>query len=284
MKTTTLRKNLTMAILIAALAVPVPMVSQTHRGNDRPNRIERPAGNRPAPDRPAQRPGNNRPAPDRPAQRPGNNRPAPGRPAQRPGNNRPAPGRPQQRPNRPAPAPPRHQRPPHNWHRPVPPPARRYRVPRPMPHRPRVLPWGYRPYVHAPAIRSILGITFGTLYGSALDYLFNNGYTIDGYADNTIYLSDVILLNQSWPFASLYCNANGQFTSAQFSYYSSYNNLNRYNLIYNLLCNSYGTPLSLSASGIARRVMWYGGGGTGYVTLEFDYYDGSYHTVLSVSR
>ena len=56
------------------------------------------------------------------------------------------------------------------------------------------------------------------------------------------------------------------------------------NLIYNLLCNSYGTPLSLSASGIARRVMWYGGGGTGYVTLEFDYYDGSYHTVLSVSR
>ena len=63
MKTTTLRKNLTMAILIAALAVPVPMVSQTHRGNDRPNRIERPAGNRPAPDRPTRRPGNNRPAP-----------------------------------------------------------------------------------------------------------------------------------------------------------------------------------------------------------------------------
>lgn len=292
-----IRNILVTAILILALAMPMPAMSQNRQNNGERNRTERhqqrPATSRPGRPQPSQRPGNNRPGrpqqpqrpsdnrpqrPQQPPHHPGNNRPQrPQQPPHRPGNNHP--GRPQQPPHRP-PHRPSH---PHNWSRPMPPPHHRHRVPRPMPPRPITPPHGYHPYVGAPALRSILGITFGTLYASALDYLFFNNYTIDGYADNTIYLSDVVLLNQSWPFATLYCNSAGRLASAQFAYYSSYNSLSRYNHIYNLLCSSYGMPLSLTTSGIARQVMWYGGGGSGYITLEFDYYDGCYHTVLSVS-
>ena len=102
-------------------------------------------------------------------------------------------------------------------------------------------------------MRSILGITFGTVYGTALSYLLNNGYAIDGYADGTIYLSDVTLLGAGWPLATLYCNGTGGLTSAQFSYYTGYNSMARYDQVYRLLCGTYGTPLSLTANGIARR-------------------------------
>ena len=263
---TNLRNILAVAVLSIALAMPPMVMPQARRGDPQRNHTERPAppggSNRPV------RPQPNRPQPGKP----GNDRPA------RPQPNKPRPDRPALRPhpNRPAP-------PPRNWNRPAPPPPNRYRVPRPIPRRPAVPPPGYRPYVHAPALRSILGITFGTVYGTALSYLLNNGYAIDGYADGIIYLSDVTLLGAGWPLAKLYCNGTGGLTSAQFSYYSGYNSMARYDQVYRLLCGTYGTPLSLTANGIARRVMWDGGGGTGYVTLEFDFYNGSYYTTLSVS-
>ena len=268
---TSIRNMIASVTLALALAIPAPALPQSRRGDRQHNRTERP--------QPEQH-GNRRP------DRPGNRQPDRPRP-NRPGNFRP--GRPQSgRPATPPPARPGHVRPtppqpPHNWSRPAPPPPHRYRVPRPIPRRPVAPPPGYRPYVHAPALRSILGITFGTVYASALTYLFNSGYTIDGYADNTIYLSDVTLLGSGWPLATLYCNNSGRLASAQFSYYTGYSSLSRYNQIYNLLCGTYGSPLSLTADGIARQAMWYGGGGTGYITLEFYFYNGSYYTTLSVS-
>ena len=295
---TNLRNILAVAVLSIALAMPPIAMPQARRGDPQRNHTERPAtpggSNRPARPQP-NRPQPGKPGNDRPA-RPQPNRPKPGKPGNdrpaRPQPNKPKPNRPvcpqpnKPKPNRPAP-PPQHGRPapppPRNWNRPAPPPPNRYRVPRPIPRRPAVPPPGYRPYVHAPALRSILGITFGTVYGTALSYLLNNGYAIDGYADGTIYLSDVTLLGAGWPLATLYCNGTGGLTSAQFSYYSGYNSMARYDQVYRLLCGTYGTPLSLTANGIARRVMWYGGGGTGYVTLEFDFYNGSYYTTLSVS-
>lgn len=279
-------KNLIMvAILSLALAIPPEAMPQRH-GDANRNRTERPQqrpNNRPDPkpqpqpqrpgNGPAQRPGNRPdPKPQPQPQRPGNG------PAQRPGNsptNRPVPRPQPQRPNnRPAP--------PHNWSRPMPPPPQRHRIVRPIPPRPAVPPPGYRPYVHAPALHSILGITFGTIYNTALSYLFNNGYSIDGYANNTIYLSNVLLLNEMWPYATLYCNSAGQLSGAQFSYYSSSYGLGRYNSIYNMLCRNYGTPLSLSTGNNLRQVMWYAGGNTGYITLEFSLVGGSYYTTLSV--
>ena len=190
---TSIRNMIASVTLALALAIPAPALPQSRRGDRQHNRTERP--------QPEQH-GNRRP------DRPGNRQPDRPRP-NRPGNVRP--GRPQSgRPATPPPARPGHVRPtppqpPHNWSRPAPPPPHRYRVPRPIPRRPVAPPPGYRPYVHAPALRSILGITFGTVYASALTYLFNSGYTIDGYADNTIYLSDVTLLGSGWPLATLYC-------------------------------------------------------------------------------
>ncbi len=259
-----------LALWIMALAAPMPVMSQGRQGGNRQNHTERPTR------QPQHRPGggDRRPQQPRPPQ---SNKPRPSRPSQpqRPGGHH-TPPPPHQQPGR-RPAPHR------NWGRPSPPPPHYHRVPRPMPPRPVAPPPGYRPFVGAPAIRSILGITFGTLYGSALDFLSLNGYVIDGYADNTIYLSDVSLLNLTWPIATLYCNASGRLSSAQFSYYSVSAAMGRYNQTYNLLCGTYGPPISLTTNGATRSVMWYGGNNTGYITLEHSYAGGGYYTTLSVS-
>ena len=307
------------ALWVMALAMPMPVMSQGRQGGNRQNNTERPTrqpqhrpggdnGTRPQrpsqPQRP-QQPGGQQGRPQQPPQQPGGQQGRPQQPPrpQQPGGQQ---GRPQQPPRPQQPGgqhgrpqqPPRPQRPggqqgrpqqpahcplPHrNWGRPSPPPPH-YHRPRPMPPRPVAPPPGYRPYVGAPAIRSILGITFGTLYGSALDFLYYNGYTIDGYVDNTIYLSDVAMLSLNWPFATLYCNGSGRLASAQFSYFSVSAAMGRYNRVYNLLCGTYGPPLSLSVNGTGRSVMWYGGGNTGYITLEYAYSGGGYYTTLSVS-
>ncbi|MDD6901636.1 MAG: hypothetical protein PUE25_07440, partial [bacterium] len=101
-----------------------------------------------------------------------------------------------------------------NWSTPVPPPHRNYRpigrpIPRPVP------PHGYHPCHTAPIIHTILGITFGTLYNVSLDYLYNKGYEIDGYADNTVYLRNVPEMGYTWPDATIYYDSYGRLASSQ---------------------------------------------------------------------
>lgn len=168
----------------------------------------------------------------------------------------------------------------HNWSRPLPPPQRPYRpigrpIPRPVP------PHGYHPYVGAPVINTIIGLTFGTLYNATLDYLYTNGYEIDGYVDNTIYLRNVRELSFNWPDATMYYDTYGKLNSAQFIYSTSYNTTSRYNRLYNDLCRTYGSPVSSNMSGLSRTTTWYGGDARGYVTLEYDYSNGRYYTILS---
>ncbi len=271
MKHSFIKKLVFIAILIVAILSPSPMMPQGRNGNDRRPAQERRNDNRPTNRNPGNRHDRRPEKHPAPQRRPGNGRPAD--PPRHPGHKQPAPHRPAA--VRPAPRP-------HNWHRPSPPPPNHFRVPHRIPPRPMAPPPGYRPYVAAPAIRSILGITFGTVYNSVLDYLLLNGYTIDGYANNTVYLSDVMLLNQGWPLATLYCDSAGHLASAQFSYYSVHNNLNRYNTIYQLLCGTYGMPVYTTTSGITRQVTWYGGNNSGYITLQFDRTNGNYYTTLSV--
>ncbi len=245
-------------ILLVALVVPAPLSAQRHRPGKKPG-TERPEGNRP-------NGGNRPPHGNKPQHRPGNERPAPPRkPDRHPGPSRPA-------------------RPPHPNHPSRPPrPGVHHRPPRPVPPRP-APPRGYRPYMPAPAISSVFGIAFGTLFNSVLNYLEGNNYIVDGYADNVIYVADVIELGYNWPYATLYCDAAGRLASAQYVYLSSYDNSSRYGSLYRRLCSTYGPPVSQVRRGAGYEVVWYGGSGRGYVSLEYVLEGADYCTILSFSN
>lgn len=147
------------------------------------------------------------------------------------------------------------------------PPHRPYRPPmiRPI-HRP-MPPVGWRPAGRLPIIRGILGLTFGTTINLSLDYLFNNGYTVDGYTNDIVYLRNISALNHIWTDAALYYGNNG-FDSSSFYYSSPDYNLTRYNNVYNSLVASYGMPVSVSNSIHSMSATWFGGN-NGYITLSF---------------
>lgn len=167
-----------------------------------------------------------------------------------------------------------------NWSTPVPPPHRSYRpvcrpIPRPVP------PHGYHVCHTAPVIHTILGITFGTLYNVSLDYLYNKGYEIDGYADNTVYLRNVPEMGYTWPDATIYYDRHGCLASSQFIYSTSFSATGRYDRLFHTLSMTYGTPVSSIWNGLHRETIWYGGDARGYVSLEYDYSGGRYYTILS---
>lgn len=230
-----------------------------HNNNNRPNHNNnRPNHNNGNHNNQGFRPGNNnRPNHDgnhnNQGFRPGNNnrpnhngfRPDHGRP--NPGHNyRPNPGhghRPDHFGHRPSHVP-------HfnGWHRPAPP-----RHWRPAPH--------WRPF------RSILGISFGTAFGLSINALINNGYNINYYGDNTVYVSQVPMLNMMWPDAVLYYNGGG-LCGSRFVYSTGYYDMNRYNMTYASLVNGYGTPMSFENTPNGVEATWWGSGGQ-FIRLSF---------------
>ena len=164
-----------------------------------------------------------------------------------------------------------------SWSRPLPPPARPYRPAPFVWYRP-LIPTGWYPYAGAPVIDRILGITFGTLYDASLDYLYYNGFEIDGYADHIIYLRDVSLFNLLWEDVMLSYDSYDRLVNAQFIYHSTYNDRRRYDRVYRNLCRVYGTPFS----GNNNELCWYGGKNTGWVTLSMHNNLGHYYTTISI--
>ena len=164
----------------------------------------------------------------------------------------------------------------HNWSRPLPPPARAYRHAPWVWYRP-TIPAGWHPYAGAPVIDRILGLVFGTLYETSLDYLYNSGYYIDGYADGIIYLRDVPMLNLYWSDVMLNYEYN-RLVNAQFVYHSSVYNTSRFNRVYNSLSRIYGPPVYRDG----MTVSWYGGNSQGYVTLSMVEDFGNYYTTISI--
>jgi len=164
----------------------------------------------------------------------------------------------------------------HNWSRPLPPPVRAHR-PAPMVWRRPVIPSGWHPYAGAPVIDRILGIMFGTFYDASLDYLYNSGYYIDGYADGIIYLRDVTMLDLYWPDVMLNYEYN-KLVNAQFVYHSSYYDRSRFNRVYRSLCRIYGSPVFQDS----MTISWYGGRNTGWVTLTMTDSYGDYYTTMSI--
>ena len=164
-----------------------------------------------------------------------------------------------------------------SWSRPLPPPARPYRPAPLVWYRP-VIPAGWHPYAGAPIIDRILGITFGTLFDTSLDYLYFNGYEIDGYADHIIYLRNVPLVNFIWDDVMLSYDSYDRLVNAQFVFQASHYSSHRYDRVYRNLCRVYGQPVARTSEGIS----WYGGNSTGWVTLSMHSNLGRYYTVLSI--
>lgn len=148
-------------------------------------------------------------------------------------------------------------RPPHRPHHPV--MHRPHWRPAPPPH--------WRPRRGLPVIGGILGLTFGTAINVSLDYLFGNGYVVDGYGNDVVYLRNVNALNYMWDDAALYYGAGG-LDASSFYYSTPVYNLSRYNQLYANLCNIYGPPVVIDNNVGAMGATWFGGN-KGYISLSF---------------
>ena len=185
----------------------------------------------------------------------------------------------------------------HNWSRPLPPPARSDRPSFRGWFRP-VIPAGWHSNIGAPFIDGILGIPFGTLADDALDYLYSNGYFIDGYANSIIYLRSVPLLKMTWDDVMLAFNTQGRLVNAEYIIRTTYcighchstscrcssihNRINKYfyNRVYGRLSEIFGTPIKNGSGSFS----WYGGDGTGWITLLTFTNSGNYYIMLSIGN
>ena len=163
-----------------------------------------------------------------------------------------------------------------SWRTPIAPPYRIWRPTIVWYYRP-IIPTGYRFYASAPIISGVLGIEFGTYLDASLNYLYYNGYDIDGYQDNVVYLRDVNMMGYSWPDVLLQYDNNGGMCYAEFVTSASYQDDYRFRSLYNSLCSTFGTPIN-SGNGYFS---WYGRNGNGYVNLNTVYENGRYFTVLT---
>ena len=162
-----------------------------------------------------------------------------------------------------------------SWRAPIAPPHRPWRPRIVWYYRP-VIPVGYTYHISAPLITGVLGLEFGTYLDASLNYLYYNGYNIDGYQDNVVYLRDVHLMGYSWPDVMLQYSNDGGMCYAEFATSSTYQDNYRFNNLYNSLCATYGTPIHNNG-----YYSWYGGNGTGFVNLHFTRDNGRYYTVIT---
>lgn len=221
------------------------------------------------------RPGNGNHKPSAPSYRPGNgggnHRPGNMYPGARPGHRHPT-AHPKIHPSRPG------------WHRPVvvAPPIRPGR-----PHfnawvRP-VPPGSWRPVYRHAIVPNILGMAFGLTINSALDYLYNGGYSVDGYGRQEVYLRNVNEAGYYWDDATLYFGSNGLVRS-QFYESSAGYGTSRFYGVYNRLTSQYGVPVSQSNNGNAITATWFGYQGD-YITLQYTLMNSSsgyrYFTILT---
>ncbi len=170
----------------------------------------------------------------------------------------------------------------HHHHRPTPPPhahhgwsnlhwGRPHRpwCPPPAPfRRPLPPPRTYVCYHGFPTINTILGVALGTAINIGINSLLCNGYTVSGYGNDAVYLSNVPQLNYNWPDATMYFS-NGVLSASEFIYSTSYYNVDRYNSLFNRLVGVYGNPYNVVPYGASgASATWWGPGGQ-FITLQF---------------
>ncbi len=116
---------------------------------------------------------------------------------------------------------------------------------------------------------SILGVALGTAFNVALNELVYQGYNVNYYGDNTIYLNDVRMLNQNWPDAVMYYDSFGGLRGSRFMYSTSRHNTNRYDRVYRDLCRSYGRPAQVVNNGNGMEASWWGPAGQ-FIRLSYE--------------
>jgi hypothetical protein len=140
------------------------------------------------------------------------------------------------------------------------PPMRPFNHPTPPP--------AWRPVGRVPVLSTILGMTFGTALNLSVNYLINQGYNVVGYGDGMVYLNNVMQFNYLWPDATLYYGNNGGLDASSFVYSTVYQDMGRYNSVYNNLYRLYGAPVSVDNSGVTMSSTWFGNNGQ-FVSLSF---------------
>ena len=147
-------------------------------------------------------------------------------------------------------------------------------------------PSSWRPYASAPILNSILGLAFGSSINICINTLRNNGYYIDGYSGNEIYLRDVYEMNYSWDDGVVNYDSNGGMQSMRL-YQSTYGyDSSRYDNLYSQICSQYGLPALQDYNNGEKTVTWYDRDGSHYVSLSYTYMTSSggyprYYTILS---
>ena len=136
---------------------------------------------------------------------------------------------------------------------------------RPLPPRPKP-PKGNIVYVTTrPSMSSILGLSFGSLINTGLATLTNAGYTIQGYADDAVYLNNVFQFGYKWPSVTIYYGNRG-LCNARFQYSSPTPGNSRFNSVYARLCTTYGKPVSNTWENGVNTITWWGAD-NGYISL-----------------
>ncbi|MDE6270245.1 MAG: hypothetical protein K2M12_05245, partial [Muribaculaceae bacterium] len=108
----------------------------------------------------------------------------------------------------------------------------------------------------------------GTVINASINNLVDYGYNVSGYDESAVYLSNVPMLNYTWPVANLYYDDGGLFGS-EFVYSTASHNMSRFNHVYKNLVAVYGTPYQVqNLNGGARLATWWGNNGQ-YITLSF---------------
>ena len=145
--------------------------------------------------------------------------------------------------------------------------------------------WVYRPivtininrYSSYPTIAGVLGLRWGTSFGNALNYLYYNGYYIDGFENSIVYLTDVELMDYDWDDVMLQFDGNDNLDYVEFAYWTPSYDTSRFFGLYNYLCSIYGSPVSFNNS----MYSWYGGDGIGFVNLGYQNGGDIFDTVLA---
>lgn len=126
-----------------------------------------------------------------------------------------------------------------------------------------VPPTNWRPVNQRSLLSDVLGLVFGVSINSALDYLWGNGYVVDGYGTQEVYLRNVNEMGYNWDEATMYFSGNGLVRSQFYDSSISYNT-SRFDNVYRKLCNQYGSPVNYNG----QSATWFGCNGD-YITLEY---------------
>ncbi len=135
------------------------------------------------------------------------------------------------------------------------------------PHRPfarPVPPASWRPVHSHSLFAHVLGVTLGMTISNAIDQLLYNGYTVEGYGADEVYLRNVPQFDCYWPEATMYYSPSGGFVGSRFYYSTVGYDMSRYRSMYSVLCNRYGAPIRRNGA----AVTWYGMDNQ-FVTLDF---------------